>query len=46
MVMENMTHLLNLENITSLKEEVTQQEQEYTMDICIIATILQYIELN
>ena len=46
MVMENMIPLLNLENIISRKEEVIQQGQEYTMDICIIAIILQYIELN
>ena len=46
MAMENMTLLLNLENIISRKEEVIQQEQEYTMDTYIIATILQYIELN
>ena len=46
MAMGNMTLLLNLENIISRKEEVIQQGQEYTMDTCIIATILQYIELN
>ena len=46
MVMENMIPLLNLENIISLKGEVIQQVQEYTMDIYITVTTLQYIELN